>query len=170
MNPEDAPPASEESLVSLLSQLHGLREPDAVSMTPETPAWFVLGGIILLALALLFWRWTRHRRANAYRREALALLARIAPDLTRGNPAALPELDRLLRRTALAVYPRAEVASLTGADWARYLDERADTPLENGFTACAPALTDAPYRAGGVTFDGARLRDLAHHWITHHHA
>ena len=64
----------------------------------------------------------RHRRATAWRRAALAELRALAPALEAGEPGALARLQTLLRRVALVTAPRAEVAGLTGADWAEFLD------------------------------------------------
>ena len=61
----------------------------------------------------------RHRRATAWRRAALAELARLAPGLEAGDPAALAGLQTLLRRVALVAFPRVEVARLTGEAWSR---------------------------------------------------
>ncbi|MDS9469341.1 DUF4381 domain-containing protein [Paracoccus sp. MBLB3053] len=172
MNPdvEEAPVAADDSLVSLLGQMHDLREPPAVSMWPATPIWGVIGIILLALLLLLAWRWVRYRKANAYRREALALLQGIEPGLARGDRRALAELDQLLRRTALAAFPRREVAALTGAEWAEYLDRTATPGPEGGFRMLNGLLASAPYARQVPEFDGARLMRLARHWIRHHHA
>lgn len=172
MNPETAPePGSGgESLVSLLNQLHDLREPPPVSMWPSTHAWWVLGAVLLLLLAVAIWRWLRHRRANAYRREALQRLGELEPALVRGEAGALAGLDELLRRTALAAFPRADVAALAGTEWAAYLDRGLKGHPGAGFQDIAPSLANAPYVRRTPTFDGAGLAKLARRWIRHHHA
>jgi len=169
MNPEtQADPG--ESLVSLIAQLHDMREPPAVSMWPATDAWWVLAAILGLLVAFGLWRWTQHRRANAYRREALARLRDLEPALLGGDAAALAGLDQILRRTALAAFPRAEVAALTGTDWADYLDHSAKGLPPPGFGGISGALAEAPYAARPPAFDGAGAARLARHWIRHHHA
>lgn len=98
--------------------LQGMRDillPSPVPLTPATPAWAVLGGL-LLALALwLAWRGWRHWRREAYRREARRELSALASG---GDLDALPAL---VKRTALAAFPRAAVAALSGDDWAAFL-------------------------------------------------
>lgn len=170
MNPEDAtqPGSGGESLISLLGQLHGLREPPAISMWPATIAWAVAAVLIVVGGGLLLWRFIRHRRANAYRREALSRLDLVFATLPADQPDTLSQIDRLLRLVALVAYPRSDVAALTGRDWAQYLDKRTRTAPHGGFSAMEQGLTDAPYRAGPQPVDGARLRDLARHWIAHH--
>lgn len=167
MNPDDpatAPAAAEESLVSLLAQLHDLREPPAVSMWPATPAWAVLGVAVLAALALGLRLWLRHRRATAYRRAALAALREIEPELRQGRAPALAALEGILRRTALAGFPRADVASLSGPDWAGFLARTGGAAL----AAHVPALTAATYAPAPPAFDGAGVARAARDWIRRH--
>lgn len=161
MDPE--PPG--DSLVSLLDQLHDAVPPPPVSMLPATWAWAVLATLVLAVLAAGVWLWRRRRRRTAYRRAALAELRTLAPDLAGGDPGALAALDRLLRRTALAAFPRAEVATLTGPDWVAFLD-RTGGSLE----AFAAPLATGPYAARPAAFDGPGLLRAARHWITRHHA
>ena len=155
---------TEESLVSLLAQLHDLREPPAVSMWPATPAWAVAGLAVLVALAVVLGLWMRHRRRTAYRRAALAALRAIEPDLVQGDSLALAALERILRRTALAGFPRADVASISGQDWAGFLARTGGTTL----AAHVPALTVATYAPAPPVFDGARIARAARVWIRRH--
>ena len=55
--------------------MHALLLPPPVSLWPATPAWAVLGAVVLGALLWLAWRGLRAWRRNAYRREALRALA-----------------------------------------------------------------------------------------------
>ena len=76
-----------------------------------------------LALALLArWallRWRRWQR-DRYRRDALARLASLA-----GDPEhQLATTAIILKSTALAAYPRREVASLSGSNWLGWLEAR----------------------------------------------
>jgi hypothetical protein len=107
--------------------VEGLRDiamPEAVSLWPPAPGWWV---VLALLLLVAFWIWRRYERARAagrYRREALAELEALASGLGRqGGRAALAErLPALLKRVALHVEPRPEVAALTGAEWLAELD------------------------------------------------
>ena len=81
---------------------------------PQTPGWIVLGIVVAILLFLLLRLAVRRHRAEAYRRAALRELAQVGED-----PAAIANV---LRRTALAAYPRAEVAGLSGPDWLAFLD------------------------------------------------
>jgi hypothetical protein len=107
--------------------VEGLRDialPGPVAMLPPAPGWYV---VALALLALAFWGYGRYQRAIAasrYRREALAELESIVEALQRpgGRHELAARLPPLLKRVALQVEPRAEVAGLTGAAWLAELD------------------------------------------------
>ncbi|PZQ50837.1 MAG: DUF4381 domain-containing protein [Rhodovulum sulfidophilum] len=153
-----------DSLVGLLGQLHDIVEPPPVSMWPATWTWAVLAAVLVAALAFGAVLFLRHRRATAWRRAALAELAALGPGLAAGAPEALAGLQTLLRRVALATAPRAEVAALTGADWAGYL-----AATGGDFGPVGPALAEAPYRPRRG-YDGARALAAARAWIRQRHA
>ena len=57
-----------------IADLKDIPAPPPVSYAPQTPGWWVVGGLILLGLLVYaFFRWRRWRR-NRYRREAQAAL------------------------------------------------------------------------------------------------
>jgi Ca-activated chloride channel family protein len=146
------------NLVELLGQLEPVPEPVRVAMTPQTPGWIVLGlavlGLVLWAAVILL----RRHRSNAYRRAAMAELNVLSR--TGNNPA---EIAVLLRRTALAAYPRHQVASLHGDTWLRFLD--AHFPGDGFCRGPGRDLAAAPWRP--VEADPA-LTALARVWILTH--
>ena len=106
--------------------IEGLAEiatPAPVSWMPQTWGWAVLGAVIVMGAMAWGWRWRQRSLANRYRAEALTLLAGLEPRVqerqTRDD--ALIEVAALLKRTALAAYPRPEVAPLWGAPWVTFL-------------------------------------------------
>lgn len=111
-----------------LAELRGYHPPDPVSWWPPAPGWWLLA---LLILGLLTWvtvwavgAWRRRRLARAAPRAALDELAALRAALARnGDAAAFARgLSRLLRRFALARYPRRAVAGLSGEEWLAFLD------------------------------------------------
>jgi hypothetical protein len=148
MNPDEIPP----SLVDLMDRLIEPPVPEPVSLAPETAGWWVLATLVATGLAYRAWRLWEHRRANAYRRAALADLDKAGDD-----PAAIA---LILRRTALAAYPRRMVAGLAGADWVAFLCRTGGFPESVG-----PAVSRAPYAPGA---EAAPLRKAAEHWIRSH--
>jgi hypothetical protein len=151
MNGDDAP----TSLIGLIDQLVEPHEPPPVAMTPQTWGWAVLAALLALALVWFGWRAWRRWRANAYRRAALAELAAAGDD-----PARVAEI---LRRAALAAWPRERVGSLTGREWLAFLDATGGTGFVAGPGA---ALVEAPYRRGDSPVPG--LGEVAARWVRRH--
>src|SRR5262245_29760924 len=144
--------------------------PAQVSLWPQTPAAQI--AIVVLAAGLIAGTWwlVRHYRANRYRRAALRELGAIEVRLASAPEADLSAaLASLVRRTALAAFPRAQVAALAGPAWLAFLDRtsgRSDFSQGPG-----QALEIAAYR--GAPADAPRQRalmGLVRDWIRTHHA
>ncbi len=144
-----------KSLVDLLNMLEPAPEPSPISMTPQTWGWAALAILLLIVLFAAFSVVHKHRRANAYRRAALAELS--VPDI----PSA--KIAEVLRRTALAAYPRDQVAGLYGDEWIKFLNQSSDIqPLNQELSH---ALTEAPYK---TTPSNEDLMQMARHWVKSH--
>lgn len=102
-----------------LQNLNDIVEPAAAAWWPPAPGWYVLAAILLVLLCWQAFRSWRRWRLNAYRRQALAELSTIR---TECDETRLREVPGLLKRSALSVWPRESVASLSGAAWHRFLD------------------------------------------------
>lgn len=142
-----------------LDRLHDIVTPPPVPWWPPAPGWYAVGAAALALLAFAAWKAVAHWRRNRYRRAALRELDRLPP--TGAAVAAL------LKRTALAAYPRAEVASLTGPAWLAFLNRTGGTDAFT--TGPGAALGDAEYTAHPPAAD-ARLFDLARAWVRDHRA
>jgi Ca-activated chloride channel family protein len=156
---------SDLDLIELLERLSPVPEPAVVSLWPQTEAWLwvVLIGLALAA-ALTRRLWLR-RRANAYRRAALEEI-RLAGE----SPAALAEI---LRRTALAAFPRSDVAGLFGEEWLAFLDRTSGSDRAFGRSAFREgpgrAFALAPYQSEmQETNDTKELARLAARWVRRH--
>jgi len=144
------------TLVDLIDQLAPPVEPTAVSMAPQTVGWAVLAVVLVVGLFIVAWRKIKHYRANAYRREALVQLAKADDD-----PAVVAAI---LRRTALAAYPREQVASLSGPAWLAFLDGAiGGSDFRSG---AGRIVADAPYLEDRQT--AGDLTALAERWIRRH--
>lgn len=143
-------------LLDLLDLLEMPPDPAQIPYTPQTAGWLVVGVVMLIVLALLIWRIVIWWHRNAYRRAALTALEQTGDD-----PA---EIAMVLRRTAVAAYPRRQVARLYGQDWLDFLD---NSFRGSGF-ADGPGrvLATAAYKPAGPA--DPSLRDLARRWIRHH--
>ena len=108
------------TLPEILDQLADIDVPPPVSYAPETMGWSIVLVATIGLLALLIRRVHHRRRQNRYRRVALAQL----DDLQRNSgdaPETLREVAALVRRTALTVFPREQVAHLHGGEWQQFL-------------------------------------------------
>jgi hypothetical protein len=150
-----------------LAGLRAYRLPEAVSWWPPAPGWWLLTTLVLLLAAAAAWWWLRKRRCQARYRAAMAevtsIRARYAVD---GDATMLVrDLSKLLRRYALAMHPRRDVAALTGEDWLRFLD--ANGGGREFVDGVGRQLIDAPYRPVG-DIAAEPLIDLVAAWLRSH--
>jgi hypothetical protein len=142
-----------------------VRLPDAVSLQPETPGWWILLALLLYAAGHRAWRsWNRYRR-NRYRREALLQLQTLHTRYRQGDRECLRELAPLLRATVLQAVGNRSLASARGDDWHRALQQLAPDVapppvVELDMLAYAPLADTADHSE--ALFDSLRL------WIQRH--
>lgn len=156
MNKETLSSDGPTSLVDLINKLVEPVEPAPISMVPQTSGWVVLALVLSAAALYGVFRYRAHMRRNAYRKEALAALERAGDD-----PAAIAAI---LRSTALAAFPRAQVASLNGPDWLAFLDRSAG--MDDFGSGAGQVLATAPYTSPARA-DPA-LREVAKNWVRRH--
>lgn len=144
-----------------LSHLHDVIVPPEISWWPPAPGWLWMLVALAVILVLVLLRTLTALRNNRYRREALAELADCENDL--------PRMAEILKRTALAAFPRSQVASLTGQAWLTFLDHTGRT----NYFATQDWLVEALYNPGGSSPSPDTVnafRQKAHDWIRNHHA
>lgn len=140
-----------------LAALRPLHPPAAIDWWPPAPGWWVLAVALVLLGGLAWWRWRR----TALRHAALAELRQLEQDVHEDARLAAA-VSQLLRRVALACFPRRQVAALTGEAWLRFLDAHA---RHGGFcSGPGRVLLTAPY-AARCALDRAALLALARDWI-----
>lgn len=156
-------PISPEQLP--LRDIHLPAETLTATSPPNGPvAMLLLAGLLMVAALLGLWMALRRRRRATH---AHALLAQIERQRARAptDPAWLIALSELLRRTALARYPREAVAGLTGRAWLAFLDSHGGG---SAFSAAAGQwLLEGPYRAQVALPDAqaVALLDAARRWL-----
>ena len=114
---------------------------------PASGVWVALG-IVLAMLLLLSWRLHATRKRNAYRKAGLLLLQ---------SAVTTRDVAVVVKRVALAVFPREQVASLYGDDWVAFLH---DSCPRSHFTEMLTSDTG--------TESDEELVELASIWIRHH--
>ena len=131
-----------------LGNLRDIVPPDAPSIWPlATEAWLLLAILASSAFILIYQR-RQAIKSNAYRRAGLAMLDGVST---------VHEVSVVLKRVALAAYPREQVASLYGEDWAAFLRQ---TGLPRDYSAFVQARPDEP--------PSREIIQLAGDWIRHH--
>lgn len=111
MNPQQDP----------LAGLRDIHLPEPVAFWPRASGWWIaLAVIVAVAVSAEL---LRRRRLASLRSAALRELDELEQDWQRSSdPSSLAYgLSTLLRRVALARYPRTEVAALAGGDWSAFL-------------------------------------------------
>ena len=144
-----------------------VQSPDAVSWIPATAGWKFVAAISLAVLARMLWRLWRRWRFNRYRRTALTQLASILA--RQAEPTGqLSAISLLLKATALQVYPRTEVAALSGEQWICWLNSSAPEALFPANTS--RLLSEAVfYRDAAVApAEIEQLASRARAWIRQH--
>ncbi len=105
-------------------------------------------GMVTAVVVVVCWRFHAAWKRNAYRRAGLALL---------GGATSAHEFAVILKRVALAVFSREQVASLYGEDWVAFLNS---TCSRSDFSEVR--TTDSNAKAS------QELMKLAGIWILHH--
>jgi hypothetical protein len=137
-----------------LDRLHDIVEPARVSFWPPAPGWWIVFGILLVVAALVAWKMRRAWVRSAYRREALREVASMGDSR---------ELPALLKRVALAAYPREEVAGLSGERWLAFLNREVPESFEE---PAGSALVALAY--GDAEADAEPVVNAIRGWIEHH--
>lgn len=112
-----------------LQNLHDIIGASPIPWWPPAPGWYAVGGGLLIGLVWAGWRLRRRWKKNAYRREAVSQLQDLTTRLKQDEQRkpALRALGALVKRTALAVWPRSQIAGLSGDVWLAVLDRSGRT-------------------------------------------
>ncbi len=146
-----------------LAPLRAIHLPDPIGWWPLAPGWYLLAFCLMMGLvALLMWLHRCYSNGQA-KREALRLLSayqqQYRPHINTQLTSA--RLSELLKRVALAYYPRTKVAGLRGDEWIAFLDE---TSINMDFSLVRIALLELPYHAT-KEHDLNVLFSMARTWI-----
>ncbi len=144
--------------------LRDIHLPGPISWWPPAPGWWILVAL-LMAGTILVVAYTHYRRKrNRIRRVSLKEIDTIqeAFQSHRDNTRLVRELSVLLRRVCISRYPRVDVASLTGVEWASFLDRNLDgNPFSEGDGI---VLITEPYRKN-PDIDANALLSCCRSWI-----
>ena len=122
--------------------------PDPPPLWPLAPEVWLLLAILMTAVFIFVYQQRRTIKRNAYRLAGLLLL---------DGASTVHDVSVVLKRVALAVFPREQVASLYGEEWAAFLQQ---TYSRHDFSVIAQAKPDEPA--------SRNITRLAAAWIRHH--
>ena len=155
MNPDPQP-------VLALRDIH---LPPAPPFWPLAPGWWIVAALVLAAITWGGIRLWKRAHLRSQRRRVIDALGQLERGLaTERSAEALARISLLLRRLALARFPRERVAGLSGDAWLRFLDESGG----DGRFAEGPGrvLADGPYRRTlPGDLDPAGLAALVRDWV-----
>jgi hypothetical protein len=112
-----------------LEDLKPLHLPDAVSIWPLAPGWWILISLpfVIAAIVMLIAWYKKRPKTLAY--NALKSLAEKLSELSKDDPPSdtylilLQELNQLLKSISLLLNPKGDTAKLSGQAWANHLGE-----------------------------------------------
>ncbi|EIC27987.1 MULTISPECIES: DUF4381 domain-containing protein [Methylomicrobium] len=123
--------------------LRDIHLPEAIGWWPPAPGWWLILVMIPLLLGMWYWLYKRLTRKTVVK-TARQLLKTLKNDPSLDDRAKIAQLSALLRRVAVSIDARAEVAGLTGQDWLHYLDRSLKgAPFSEG---PGRVFLDMPYR------------------------
>ncbi len=151
------------------AQLADIHLPQAVSFWPIAPGWwFSLGVLVILLIAIWLWKKQhdrdpavlKSRRLKRLKTEAQKELESLEQQFREHNNAhqCIEALSVFLRRFALSVYQREQVASLTDEQWLKLLNQLSGT--EDFSSRFKELLLEAPYQAPNKVIDTQLLEQL----------
>ena len=143
--------------------LKDIHLPDAISWWPPAIGWWLLALLIPILIVFSYWLYKRLTRKTALKTAKNALSA-IKLNAELDNTQKLRELSILLRRVAVSLAPRTEVASLTGHSWLAFLDQSLiGAPFSQGG---GQLLITAPYRNTAASAEEINvLINLCEDWL-----
>ena len=145
-----------------LRDIHAAAAP---AFWPPAPGWWVLTVILIAILAMATLWCFRHYRLYRLKLQVMDEIETLSDCSTSDTEEFPARLSMLLRRIALRHYPRERVASLTGSDWLRFLDETGgDGDFEHGI---GRILEVGPYCPQTSEQPREALLALARRWAKH---
>ena len=131
-----------------LDNLYDIVIPEGPAWWPLAPGAWVLVLVCAFVLLLICSRFYLLRSRNRYRRAGLHLLDDAATEY---------DVSVILKRVALAAYPREQVASLYGSEWQTFLHQ-----------TCPRVSFPEDFSGVQSREVSQNLKDSAAGWIKHH--
>jgi len=147
-----------------LSALHDIHMPASDGWWPLAPGWYLLAACAAIACMLIGFLGYRYYCNGRAKREALRTLAMYEKQyqLDDNSQLCTARISELLKRVALAYYPRTQVAGLQGDAWIGFLNT---TVKGVNFNSVRMPLLEQPWRPSR-TQNLQPFFNTARKWIT----
>ena len=159
------PPLPETFGNYVLREFSEVASPDTISWLPQADGWAWFGAALLVLLLRYSWKKLRHWHHNRYRREAAARLQSFSKNIS--DEIWLIELNKILKLTALAAFPRHQVAHLSGDSWVNFLNDYC-TPAPFSQKQCQLIAVGTYNRTTLDNTGQQQLLAACHIWICNH--
>jgi hypothetical protein len=147
--------------------LEEINLPESVSLWPQAPGWKFLSIVVFVIASYYIYQFVKRWWENRYRRAAIFQLSEL--ESSGNTPESLNRLAFLIKATALQIYPRTEIASLFGASWFAYLNEKSG---EHGFDhRCIELLGSVQYQKSASELSESEFEHMVlktRHWLKYH--
>ncbi len=149
------------------SAIGNLIEPESISYSFNTPGWYLVFGLILLATIIVAFIQFREYKKNEYRRQAISEIENIKQIENRTE--SILQLNNLLKIIAIQIYGRTKVAALYGKQWFGFLASsinKTENIPTNSFDDFAKALYNKDFNLTETQFNS--LVAFAILWVNNH--
>jgi hypothetical protein len=146
-----------------LSKLRDIHLPEPIGWWPLAPGWYLLVLLVIAILITIIFFLRRYYLNGSAKRDALRLLKIYQQQYQSemNSQISSAHISLLLKRVALAYFPRARVASLQGDEWILFLN---NTAKKLNFEEVRAELLEMPYQPQ-KDCDLGLLFEMAHTWI-----
>ena len=149
------------------SAIGNLIEPESISYSFNTPGWYLVFGLILLAIIIVAFIQFRKYKKNEYRRQAISEIENIKQIENRTE--SILQLNNLLKIIAIQIYGRTKVAALYGKQWFGFLASsinKTENIPKNSFDDFAKALYNKDFFLNDNQYNS--LVSFAILWVKNH--
>lgn len=143
-----------------------LIEPEPISYSFNTPGWYMVFVLLILAGLIIAILQYRKYRKNAYRRSGIKEIENI---IQNKKEVAAFEINQLLKKMAIPLFGREKVAALYGADWFNFLiltTNKTTTLPTNHIQKFTLALYNSTYQLTETQMN--ELKEFAVLWVKNH--
>ena len=152
----------------MLEDLRDIHIPEPVSWWPPAPGWWLIFAVLIsIPVIIRWWRQRQARKMAAADTIAFVTLESLRAEFSADQDIKklLLGLSALLRRVAMTISSRQEVASLTGEAWLAWLDQQTDEILFS--EGPGQLIADIQYRpqTSNTDTDGEDILRICERWI-----